>query len=64
MQLFFNEELDKDSKNFTFDSGESKHIVKVLRGKVNDQLRITNGKGLFLPPGLQYPTPKVVRSKL
>ena len=58
MQLFFNEELDKDSKNFTFDSGESKHIVKVLRGKVNDQLKITNGKGLFFTARITTSDPK------
>ena len=58
MQLFFNEELDKNSKNFTFDSGESKHIVKVLRGKVNDQLKITNGKGLFFTARITTSDPK------
>ncbi len=47
MQLFYNSELEKTTKNFTFDSGESKHIVKVLRRNVGDQLYITNGRGLF-----------------
>ena len=48
MQLFYNPTLEEESKHFTFDSFESKHIVKVLRRKVGDQLQITNGRGLFL----------------
>ncbi|MFT5736463.1 MAG: 16S rRNA (uracil1498-N3)-methyltransferase [Maribacter sp.] len=48
MQLFYNPKLEEESKHFTFDSFESKHIVKVLRRKVGDELQITNGRGLFL----------------
>ena len=48
MQLFYNPNLEKDTKTFTFDTFESKHIIRVLRKKVGDNLQITNGKGLFL----------------
>ncbi|MET2985687.1 16S rRNA (uracil(1498)-N(3))-methyltransferase [Aureibaculum conchae] len=45
MQLFYTSKITKDSNTFTFDKTESRHIVKVLRKKPNDQLFITNGKG-------------------
>ena len=45
MQLFYNPNLDNSISQFTFDAEESKHIVKVLRKQVGDQLQITNGKG-------------------
>ena len=47
MQLFHNQELTKNSKQFTFDKTESNHIVKVLRKKEYDTVFITNGKGLL-----------------
>jgi len=45
MQLFYAPNLFSGSKNFTFDTDESKHIAKVLRKKVGDKLHITNGLG-------------------
>lgn len=45
MQLFYNPNITKASKNFTFDKTESRHIVKVLRKKTGDQLFITDGSG-------------------
>ncbi len=49
MQLFYNTQLTPKDKQFTFDKTESRHIVKVLRKKIGDQLFITNGKGkLFI----------------
>lgn len=45
MQLFYNSDLKVDDSVFTFDSNESKHIIKVLRKKSGDELFITNGKG-------------------
>ena len=45
MQLFYNNLLDKNSKEILFDKIESKHIVRVLRKKENDILDITNGNG-------------------
>ncbi|WP_335964405.1 16S rRNA (uracil(1498)-N(3))-methyltransferase [Galbibacter sp. PAP.153] len=45
MQLFYAPEIEKDTKLFSFNKEESKHISKVLRKKEGDQLYITNGKG-------------------
>ncbi|MDP3314223.1 16S rRNA (uracil(1498)-N(3))-methyltransferase [Lutibacter sp.] len=47
MQLFFNTEINQESKSFTFDKDESRHIVKVLRKKEGDTIFITNGAGLL-----------------
>ena len=47
MQLFYNENITEDTKQFTFDRTESRHIVRVLRKKIGDQLFITNGKGVL-----------------
>ncbi|SNR67386.1 16S rRNA (uracil1498-N3)-methyltransferase [Maribacter sedimenticola] len=47
MQLFYNPNLEEKDTAFTFDSSESKHIVKVLRKKNGDELNITNGKGFL-----------------
>jgi len=49
MQLFYSAEISDNSKDFSFPREESKHIVKVLRKSIGDQLYITNGKGwLFI----------------
>ena len=49
MQLFYNSKISSNTKKFIFDKGESKHIVRVLRKKENDQLFISNGSGyLFI----------------
>ncbi|MBO6881783.1 16S rRNA (uracil(1498)-N(3))-methyltransferase [Winogradskyella sp.] len=45
MQLFYNPNISENDSVFSFDKDESRHIVKVLRKKVGDQLHITNGKG-------------------
>ncbi|MCK7590898.1 16S rRNA (uracil(1498)-N(3))-methyltransferase [Subsaxibacter sp. CAU 1640] len=45
MQLFFNPDIDEHTPQLTFSNEESKHIVKVLRKSVGDELDITNGKG-------------------
>ena len=47
MQLFYNANILESDKQFTFDKTESKHIVRVLRKKVGDELYITNGKGIL-----------------
>lgn len=47
MQLFYNPNLDEKDSAFSFDSNESKHIIKVLRKKNGDELNITNGKGVL-----------------
>lgn len=45
MQLFYNSEITESTQQFSFDKEESRHIVKVLRKSIGDQLDITNGKG-------------------
>jgi 16S rRNA (uracil1498-N3)-methyltransferase len=45
MQLFYNPEITADSKQFSFDKIESRHIVRVLRKKEGDRIFITNGLG-------------------
>lgn len=45
MQLFYNPEITEDTTQFSFDKEESRHIVKVLRKSVGDELHITNGNG-------------------
>lgn len=47
MQLFYNPNINSDTKNFFFDKEESKHIVKVLRKKDTDILYVTNGLGFL-----------------
>ncbi|MBC6997956.1 16S rRNA (uracil(1498)-N(3))-methyltransferase [Cytophaga sp. FL35] len=47
MQLFYHPQLDQSVNQFTFPEEESKHIVRVLRKKVGDQLMVTNGKGFL-----------------
>ncbi|WP_422080684.1 16S rRNA (uracil(1498)-N(3))-methyltransferase [Ulvibacterium sp.] len=45
MQLFYNPTLDISVSQFIFNQEESRHIIKVLRKKEGDTLRITNGRG-------------------
>ena len=47
MQLFYLSNLNKESKSAEFSKEESKHIFKVLRKDVGDDINITNGKNLF-----------------
>lgn len=47
MQLFYSPELQVGDPVFTFDSDESKHLIKVLRKKIGDAVWITNGKGVL-----------------
>ena len=45
MQLFYNSTLTPETKNFTFNREESRHIIKVLRKKEGDSIHVTNGLG-------------------
>lgn len=47
MQLFYHPEAASVNQKIAFDKDESRHIVKVLRKKAGDKLRVTNGKGDF-----------------
>ena len=45
MQLFFNPTISEETKQFSFDKDESRHIIKVLRKNEGDFISITNGLG-------------------
>lgn len=45
MQLFYNPDINEETTDFSFEKEESRHIVKVLRKRVNDHLHLTNGNG-------------------
>ena len=45
MQLFYNPSLTIEDTVLTLNREESKHIIKVLRKSVGDQVEITDGKG-------------------
>ncbi len=47
MQLFYNPTINKETKEIIFSKEESRHIIKVLRKKENDELKITNGSGFL-----------------
>jgi 16S rRNA (uracil1498-N3)-methyltransferase len=47
MQLFYIPNLDENSKTAIFSSDESRHLFKVLRKKVGDEVLITNGNQLM-----------------
>jgi len=47
MQLFYNPTVEENAEEIIFDKKESKHIIKVLRKTINDNLLITNGKGFL-----------------
>ena len=58
MQLFYNPQLDRSFKQFSFNSEESKHIVKVLRKNIGDELHITNGNGYLFKAKILEADPK------
>ena len=58
MQLFYNSEISIETKQITFDKIESKHIVRVLRKKENDILKITNGKGYLFDVKISFANDK------
>jgi len=45
MQLFYNSEIDSNTKTFSFSKEESLHLSKVLRKKPGDIIQLTNGFG-------------------
>ncbi len=47
MQLFYSAAISEDVDQYTFPREESKHIIKVLRKSIGDQVYITNGKGFL-----------------
>ncbi|MDB2384894.1 16S rRNA (uracil(1498)-N(3))-methyltransferase [Polaribacter sp.] len=58
MQLFYNPNISETTKDITFDKIESKHIVRVLRKKENDFLKITNGAGFLFTAKITFANDK------
>jgi 16S rRNA (uracil1498-N3)-methyltransferase len=59
MQLFFSDNLEK---KITLTNEEEKHITRVLRKKIGDNILFTNGKGLLYTgeiTALEKNTPKI-----
>lgn len=64
MQLFYNKEIFLKTKEITFDKIESKHIVRVLRKKENDILKITNGKGYLFDVRIRFASDKKCQAEI
>ncbi|RIA09769.1 16S rRNA (uracil1498-N3)-methyltransferase [Flavobacteriaceae bacterium MAR_2010_72] len=64
MQLFYNPEIKEDTSLFTFSKEESRHIVKVLRKSIGDELDITNGCGWRFKAELEYADLKNCSAKI
>lgn len=74
MQLFLHSGLEATDKELVFGPEESKHLIKVLRHKTGDQIKISNTRGLVatatitqantkacivhIEDSLQHPAPK------
>ena len=57
MQLFFNKTISLTDKEIIFSREESKHIVKVLRKSIDDEVYITNGIGTLFTAKITIATP-------
>lgn len=74
MQMFLHSGLEATDKDLVFSPEESKHLIKVLRHKAGDQIKISNTRGLVatatitqanaracmvrIDDSLQHPAPK------
>lgn len=58
MQLFYNPDINQETKTIVFDKIESRHVVKVLRKKEGDILQITNGKGFLFKAKITFANDK------
>ena len=56
MDLFFLPDLIQTDTRVVFSKEESKHIARVMRKSVGDQLQVTNGKGLEITVELFNPS--------
>lgn len=64
MQLFYNSDIQTNTTQITFDKIESKHIVRVLRKKEGDILKITNGKGFLFDAKITIASDKKCIAKI
>lgn len=58
MRQFYFPELTTDSKQFCLPQEESKHISRVLRMRIGDQVQLLNGKGLVAAVSITNNNPK------
>ena len=58
MRRFYDPHISLSSKQHTLSEEESKHIVRVLRMQVGDQLEIVDGKGSIFTCSIQSAHPK------
>jgi len=58
MASFFAPEIDFYTKNYTLSEEESKHVIRVLRKKIGDELELVNGKGVQLIARISDVNPK------
>lgn len=64
MQLFYNSNINKNTKTILFDKIESRHMVKVLRKKEGDILHITNGKELLFYAKITFANDKKCEAEI
>ncbi len=64
MQLFYNPTIESSTQHFVFSKEESRHIVKVLRKKEGDLLKITNGKGGLFEVEITIASPNKCKAQL
>lgn len=64
MQLFFNPAITENTQEIVFNKEESRHIIKVLRKTSDDQLIITNGKGILFTAVITIPSDKKCVAKI
>ncbi len=64
MNLFYAPDLSFESKNYTFDKDESRHIAKSLRKKTGDTLYLTNGFGDWFEAEIITADPKHTQIKI
>ena len=48
MRLFYDPNIDPNTSTYTLSEDESKHIIRVLRYQVGDEIGLLNGKGHLL----------------
>ena len=56
-QLFYNPELNNETRQIAFSGEASKHIAKVLRKKKGDLIMVTNGTGWLFEATLETASP-------
>lgn len=64
MQLFYSPTLTIEDDYFCFDKNESRHIIKVLRKKIGDNILITNGLGYIFESEISQSNPNKCEIKI